>query len=298
MSIFIEFVKGLFSSFKKNEILESAELTKTGLERYTLPQLVSAKELWAGQKFKNKDVQKLVAEFSREVNSKPVFETLLKAGQNGLTVIELASKYSEKIFSETEANQGLTYSKAAVVRVIQATEYFSTYSRRFMNFVFSCEATELNEGDIAGKLSPAEVKWVYDGMPDFIIAVKVMLTDVKALEDYIKGLPDAIVNELSEKAFATTIGMSKLDPMGMRGFSVRVNPFYIRACLKAESQAADYKAKQEEARLLQMRLLHLRKLLDRSPDAKLQAEIDYTQDRVTGLIQKLTEMEREYGLGT
>jgi hypothetical protein len=116
------------------------------------------------------------------------------------------------------------------------------------------------------------------------------------LEKALNELPDATVSELTEKTFISTMGTKKIDPLNMRGFSVRTNPFFIFGMVTAEKQEKKYKAKKEMLELIQLRLINLQKIRDKKQDASLDKEIEYYQSRVTGLNHEIEKMNKEYGL--
>jgi hypothetical protein len=297
---FLNYIKSLFPSFTKNAIMDSAVITAASIRDHTLPAYVTAVDLWKGQKFKSKEAQSLMGEIQKNLDkrlSKAPFEGIKEALTNGVIVIDYLGAYSKQIFSEHEANMGLTYAKATVVRSVQASEFANTYARRLLNYVYSVEAAELmkNQTETGGSsMSPAEVLWVKGNVGDFCIAINALSLDVKDFEKHLKGLPDAVISDLSEKTFVSTIGEAKIDPMQLRHLSVSVNPFYLFGMMVAEYQASKYKSAQEEMQLLQLRQLQLQKMFEKNPDAKLEKEIEYIQDRVTTINFRIQKMEKDY----
>jgi hypothetical protein len=138
------------------------------------------------------------------------------------------------------------------------------------------------------------VVWLENGFLDFCNCLKTLGLDIKKIEEQIKDMPDAGISELTERTFPATLGSSKIDPFQMRYLSAAVNPFYYFGMLRAENQAKCYKVAKEELELLQLRKLNLEKLYDKTQDAKLQKEIEYMENRVSGLNYDITKMQEEY----
>lgn len=63
----------------------------------------------------------------------------------------------------------------------------------------------------------------------------------------------------------------------------------------ADWQVSRYKAAQEEKRMLEFRLLKLKLQSTGKADAKLDQNIEYTEQRLQQLNFKLHKMEQEYG---
>ncbi len=126
------------------------------------------------------------------------------------------------------------------------------------------------------------------------MCIEVMRRDPKDIAKALKGLPDSTITELTEKTLPAMLGEKAVDPFSLRHLSVQVNPFYFIGMLKAEYQANKYKGAKAELELLQLRKLNLEKLLAKSPDARLEKEIEYMANRVSGLNYDIDKMEKEY----
>ena len=104
------------------------------------------------------------------------------------------------------------------------------------------------------------------------------------------------MSDETRRVLVSVQGVQVLDPLAMGAVSNYINPFYWFYSHVAGYQAKKYKETQEEAKILELRALHLKKLMERQQDPKLQAELDHIQDRLTLRRQELAEMENDYGL--
>jgi hypothetical protein len=291
---FFNRIKNFVPTFKKNQIVDSAERTYESVMKHTLPVIDNAAEMFQGQKLKSAQSKKLLDGVSDSIKGKNAFDSISRALKNGLQIIEFCNQHASKMFADTEARQGLTYAKYTLMRTVQACEFANVYSRKLLNYVLAEETVAVG-GDTCA-LSKAEKKWVEDNHTDFCIALKALDRDVKAFQEHLQGLPDAIITEATERTFSTTIGQAKYDPMNLRNFSVSFNPFLFIGMLRTQWQESRYTAAQEDLQLLQMRLLQLQRAQSKQADPKLEKQVAYNQDRVTELAAKIAEMEKDWKL--
>lgn len=294
----LTYIHDLLPSFKKNKIVESCELIQTSIREHTLPAYVSADSLFDGKKFKSEEARDFATVYEKKIGKSSGSNMIgsIKDGlSNTITLLQHVSSNADQIFSETETNLSLTYTKATCLRLIDAAEFASNYSRKFLNYIFILETANADEHvSVQDSLTPAEIKSIHSGFFDFCIAMFVLLKKVEEIERAIKEIPDTIITTISEKTLPATVGRNKLDPLQLANLSVKVNPLYRIGMMVAEYQANKYKAAKSELELLQLRKLNLEMLYQKKPDAKLQKEIEYMESRVTGLNYKISKMEKDY----
>ena len=289
------FLSSLSPSFEKGQIVESIQKTRDDIARFTLPALAAAEELWSGQKFKNGISQDIQDTVQGALKRKPMFELLVANTENADKLLKALGEHVNKIFNSHESTRALTYAKATCLRLVQAADLVSLYNRRQLNYIYWLEADAMGVEDAVGP-KPAELEWLRDNMPAYVTGLRALEYDPNDLDTVFRTLPDVPVSAQNEAALGVTMGVSKIDPMGVFGLSVRWNPFYLAGMLVAEYQQAKYKSTEEEAQLLEYRLLQLKNQREKTPDAKLDKEIAYTQERVTSAHAKLSKMEKDYNV--
>lgn len=278
----------------KKKMLEQIDKVDSSISEHVLPNYRIAGELRALRAPKDKTAKELVAQIDKIRGVKGNFaEKVHFCMTNAQAILGFVSTYSDKIFANNEATMGMSYSKITIVRVLQAADFASTYARHLLNYVVFLESQKDAPTEAPSK---AMVKFLDDKILDFTSALVIMSTDVKDFEKHLKSLPDAVVNEKTESAFGATMGFAKLDPFGLRNFSVSWNPFYHIGMMRAQYQEEKYREAKEEAQLLQLRLQQLESLTDGQQDASVQKEIDILQDKVTTLQFKIHTLEDEYEL--
>lgn len=297
----LNFIKGLLPSFKKDKIVESCELIGNSIREHTLPAYVSAEDLFSGKKFKSEEARDFAAVYEKKVGivrGAGMMGSIRTGLDNTLVLLQKISSDSNGLFSETETNLSLTYAKATCLRLIDAADFVNDYSRKLLNYIFVLETANADEHvSVKDSISAAEIKKLHEGFFDFCTCMKVLLRDVKDIETVIKNIPDAVVTAVTEKTLPSTIGRDKIDPFMLSNLSVKINPLYKIGMMVAEYQANKYKSAKAELELLQLRKLNLEKLYEKSPDARLQKEIEYMEDRVSSLNYKVAQMEKDYNNG-
>jgi hypothetical protein len=290
---FSQFLAALSPTVEKRQVIESIAKTVSSINLYTLPALKAAYELWQGQKFKSRINRDFEAQVQAVLERKPIFAQLVALTENTLLVLNTLDKEVDKIFSSHEATRALTYAKATTLRVIQAAELVSLYNRRILNYAYWLESEELGGEDIAGP-TPNEQEWLRDNMAAYLTALVALDKKPDEYGPMLRQLPDVPVSDENEGDLRATLGSGNVDPLGVSNLSVRWNPFYLIGMLQADIQASSYKSAEQEAQLLEYRLLQLQQLRDSTQDAKLDKEIDYTQQRVTSAHAELARKEKNY----
>jgi FtsZ-binding cell division protein ZapB len=259
----------------------------------------SADQVWGNTAFISKQAKSLEKTYRLEVGltgRQSMITSICAALENTLKVLDLIAEKGKVIYSDNEASMGLTFQKATVLRIVTIAEFANKYSLDLLNYIYTIEARATKGGEGIDDISKAEEEQLINQFQDFCVAMNVLKVDMSSLEKALNDLPDAVVSEMTERTFISTIGSKKLDPFQVRNFNVRKNPFYIFGMMVAERQEKKYKAKKETVELLQLRLMHLQKLRDKTQDASLDKEINYYQNRVTSLNHELEKLNKDYGL--
>lgn len=296
---FFNFLKSLFPTFKRDELLDSVIAIRKSVQEHSVQAYRSADQVWGNAPFVSKEAKALEKAYRSDVGlpgKQSMITSISAAMDNTLKVLDLVVQKGKAIYSDNEASMGLTFQKATILRIVTVADFANKYSLDLLNYIYTVEAQATKGGEGIESLAKAEVDMLISQFPDFCVAINVLKTDMNSLEKALNELPDAVVSEMTERTFVATLGSKKLDPFQVRNFSVRKNPFYIFGMMIAERQEKKYKAKKETVELLQLRLLHLQKLRDKTQDASLDKEINYYQDRVTSLNHELEKLNKDYGL--
>ena len=300
----ITYIKGLAHRFGKNQVQKSCELVSESLRSHAIPAYAAAAELFKSSKIKSKEGTEFVSTFKKLATyprSGTIMDAILETLENSVKVLDFISKKSDTLYADNESNLGLTFQKATYLRVVSAITFTNDFSRKFLNYVYVLETSTVDSDfQIKDSITPAEIKFVEDNFVSFCTCISILQNSIESIQTNVDNLPDAIVSETSESAFESTMGISKIDPLGLRGFTIPItvsakwNPFYFIGSVFADFQVAAYKAAKEEHELLQLRKLNLEKIYEKKPDARLQKEMEYLSNRISGLNYELSKTEAQY----
>lgn len=293
------FVKSLFPTFKRDELIDSVIAIRKSVMEHSVQAYRSADQIWGDTALVSKQAKAMEKTYRLEVGlpgRQSMITSIYSVLENTLKVLDLVVEKGKVIYSDNEASMGLTFQKATVLRIVTVAEFANKYSLDLLNYIYVVEAQATKGGESIDNVSKAEEELLVSQFHDFCVAMNVLKVDMGSLEKALNDLPDAVVSEMTERTFIATVGSKKIDPFQVRNFSIRKNPFYILGMMSAERQEKKYKAKKETVELLQLRLMHLQKLRDKTQDASLDKEINYYQDRVTSLNHELEKLNKDYGL--
>lgn len=296
---FSNFLKSLFPTFKRDEILDSVIATRKSIMEHSVQAYRSAEQVWGNEVFVSKEAKAIEKTYRSEVGlpgKRTMISSIHSTLQNALSVLDLIVQKGKVIYSENEASMGLTFQKATILRIVAVADFANKYSLDLLNYIYTVEARATKGGEGIDNVSKAEEELLIGQFHDFCIAINALNVDVSSLEKALNDLPDAVVSEMTERTFVSTLGAKKIDPLQLRNFSVRKSPFYFFGMMVAERQEKKYKAKKDTLELLQLRLMHLQKLRDKTQDASLDKEINYYQGRITSLNHEIEKLNKDYGL--
>lgn len=301
----VTFIQSLTHKLGKNEIAKSCELSLKALTTTTIPAYKSANQLFAVTKLASSEAQSFQSRLKRLTKGQGsnMFEIVLDALQNAETILRGIEKRSETLYADKEATIALSYQKATYLRLVAAIGFGTEYARRFLNHIYVLETAKLTpEFKVEEHSTPAERAYIEDNFENFCIVLKSLDKRFTEIEKDIDGMPEAIVNDLSEQTLPHTLGVARTDPLGMNNFilpgdvSVRWNPFYLIGTMMATFQVKQYNIAKEELDLLQLRLLNLQKQQAGKPDPKLELAIEKMAERIGTLRYEIEVMEERYGV--
>ena len=292
------YLASLLPSFKKERVTEDCRLTRTEIKEFVLPAYEHAIPLLKSWKFKSAEMQSLIGTFDRMVKGSggdnPIV-TIHKGFKHILENLDHVEDMVEKTYNEEVAGGGFTYAKANLLQFVECVSFVSKFARKFLIYAYICETAEFEESNtkLAESLAKAEIEWINANFVSFCTAFSIATGDPSSVKRSLDDVPDIVVTSENAETLSSTIGEAKIDPFQMKLIPIWMNPIYHVGMMVAEWQASRYKATKEEAKLLQLRKLNLEKLSEGKPDAHVQKEIEYMENRIQGLNYKLAQMEEK-----
>ena len=302
MSSFLDYIKNLAPSFRRDDVLENINPIRESIKSHTLAGYIQAERLFQANKPKSVYFKSSLKDFELATGARAASgETVVTLIKNNLEAtlvfLDALEEQAKVILNPTEANLGITYPKATVLRLVEAAFFFNNYAGSFLNRLL-IEETKLAENEVKldADMKKPELAWLDKHWADFCHIASILRRDASKLGDSLQKLPEASITALSEKTLPSSLGMGKIDPFRLQGLSVESSPLFKVAMSIANRQANNYKAKQEELNLLQVRMYNLQRLYEGKNDLQVQEQIKRLQTRVSGLHADLAKDGVKYGL--
>lgn len=291
------YFKSLRTIFSKSDVIDDCQATRDELTNTSIPAYVSANTLMKGWKFKSEKMRDRIPVFNKLVkNGGPgnIITVIMNGLPTALENLNIAEDLVKRTYNTNVGAAGMTYLKAQVLQYTEAVAFVSRYSRRFLNYIYSCELAE-DGGDgmrLQDAMVPAELKYIEDFFLSFCTAFNTVCDTPANLRKHLDNIPDITINKDNLTTVGATVGDTKLDPFGFNLIPISMNPIYHVGMYIAEYQAARYKAAKEELQLLQLKRLQLEKQLAGKEDASLQRQIVYMTGRIQGLNAEIAKAEK------
>ena len=301
MSNLVTYISGLLPRFSRSRIIEDLRINRTELETVSIPSYSESVKTMGTWDFKSEEAINLIKVFERNVKT-PKSENIISSIHKGLIklkdVLDVTEDRVERIMEETIISDGITCLKANLVRTVEISAFVSRYSVKFLNYLYVVETAALKADPryIRDNYSPAEIMAIEKSFTDFAIAFGVVTKTKQEFTKMMDDIPDIIISKGSADLVSNAMDNDKIDPLKLSGFnpsSTTFNPIYHIGIMVAEWQANRYKESKETKKILELRLLNLQLLKEKAPNAKLEDEIAYIQNRIQGLDHKIQKMEQD-----
>jgi hypothetical protein len=289
------YVASLLPSFDRSRIEEDIRLLTEELGNNTIVPYQNAADLFSRNGFQSKEVEAFNQTFGRQVRvdhellgvfPKTIYLGLLRC----LESVKMLEGKVDTVIGRDLAATGLSYKRANLLRFIEVANFTAKYARKLLLWTYANE--KIARGHPVGDpLAPVEMDYLFRNRQAFFSGLSVVSKKTKTVEALIANIPNLIVVPEEAAAVEQTVGTARLDPLQTGIIPIVLNPIYHIRMAIAEYQVERYKAGQEERRALEYRLLALKDLLEGKEDAKLEQQIEYTENRLKKLNHKLAKME-------
>lgn len=293
----LTYIRSLLPRIAKSDVIGDLRDLRRELAEDTVPPYEAAAEIFRRWDMKSRPLSDFDKLFQRNVKSKTrgnyvvVIHAHLKTTLKSLDAIE---KLLNDKFAGDVVRSNLTYSGAQLLQYIETTMFAAKYARKLLIQTYDLEMADLMTRSPAGRLTPAEEKWMAERRNDFFAAMTVLGMETRDLDKAIRSIPDVEIDEETVDAVVASVGMSKLDPLKMNLFvGTTFNVFYHIGMARASAQIKRHDASLEERKMLEYQLLDFKNAQKGEEDPKLQQAIEYTQDRLNKLNFKIRKFEEE-----
>lgn len=291
-----QFVANLSSKLDKRKIIEDVEFTIQELTEYTLPSYqnsISANLFTQSSGFKSAWFEKRNHDFLQ----------YSKTGLKGSVVEQthfLLSKCADRLnwmrdTLEKEADitkDGLSYSKAALLQVFEATRFYVQYSRKFLLLGYSYEAKALGvDSTDSHPYTKAEILEIEQQFSDYMRVSQVFAKNGNNIRKVIEQIPDITVDVSGQRGVTGMVPETKLDPLRFNFGAHAWNPIWWTVSAIAESQHRRYVAAKTERQALEIRLLQMKM---GQKDATTEKALSYHEQRLKDLNFKIDKWEKAH----
>ena len=292
----LEFSRSLLPDFTRARILEDIEITRRELNEATLPAYRTAEDLFGKKKLVSDYAEVFQKVFDRDARITykgnfivGIYETL----ENMVENLDMVERLVHKRFASDVIKDAMTIFKLNLLQYVELLSFVTKYSRRLLIVAITAEVNAANKENEMDGILDSEIQWLAAGRDSFNRAVRVMSDKRKTVEDRFDSIPEITANEDSIRMAEATGEPTELDPFGFGFIPLQLNPIYHVRLAISEWQAKRYRTAEEEARMLEFRLIQLREINAGNKDAALQQRIEYNQNRLNKLRYEIKQMEED-----
>lgn len=292
-----KYVASLLPSFEKSQIEEDVRILKETLTENTLPPFKAAKEHFDDEGFRARETKSFDTLMRRRINvDRPLqghyIHTTFMVLQRAVENINLVESKINDNFGDDVTSGGMTYARANILRYIEVVTFCGQYARKLLLWTYYHENSAVGRPQ-DNPLAPADYKWLTDNQTAFIRSLSIAGKERGSLDTALRNIPDMVVVPKEADTAASVVGLNKLDPLSTGLIPIALNPIYHIRMAWTEYQVHRYNVAKEEKRALEYQLLALKEANQDRHDAKLEQQIEYTNNRIKKLNYRISKLEEE-----
>lgn len=294
---FGKYVESLLPTLGKDRILEDLRHLREELQDTVIPPYTAATEFFSSRRFQDKITKDMANDFDKKVKSKyrgNMVSVMTEIWGNAVEGVDALDAMVDKHYGKDVTKHGMTYLKANVLQHIEALGFAFRYARKMLMYIYALETQHYTENGrpITGSfLTKPEREWMQVHYRDFLQVMTILAVPANELTSVYGAVPDALIDADRVEEMKATVGTGKIDPLKHGFIPSALWPIYHVRIKLAEWQVARRDAAREEMRAIEFRLLNLKALDAGKANAKIQNEIEYSEDRVSKLSRKIAKLE-------
>jgi hypothetical protein len=296
---FDDYLGSLLPSFTRQRILEDIEAAREELADNTLEPLKAIARSYGSYKWKSDWVEEFDGAFKHNVKGKyngNILNGMLHVMETVEENLDLIESLVEREYKDELFRDAMSILRINILQYVEAMSFAIEYTRRLLVAIMACEVATVN-GDTAGETLPTkgEFDWIAMRRESYFTVMNILAVKKEEVEKRFAELPEVIITKDTFEQTRATVGYAKVDPMSFGLIPLVLNPIYHVRMAVADWQVSRFKAAEEERRMLEFRLMQLKLAVSDKKDAKLEQQIEYTQNRLSKLRYELKEMGEKYG---
>lgn len=304
------FVRTFLPSFSKSTVTEQIDLLREELGKKTLPPYQSALDIQIGFRGNNPFKSKWAANANGKIMTGKIHlknRSFQYVPKNSIEVVGLVleqldgklkylNELVNKSFSDDIVNSQLTYLQSHLLRLVEMTEFFLIYSRKFLIMMLHHEYAEVDPA--AAKQAPlvkGDVVWVEKRLSAFIQMLEIYSQDKEDFIRALKNVPDITIPEETDgESLASKVHGKNLDPLNLGFIPYVFNPIYHIRNMVLLWRHSRIEAAKQEREYLELRIQQYRMKLGGVDNAKMESVVANAEERLKRLNKKIADMEESY----
>lgn len=293
-----QFLSSLSPTFERSRIVEDIE-TQSDVIRDLLagPLKKLGHELMRDQKFAAPEALQFEELFKSKfptLRNQNYFSALLIIVETIGENLQYLERQVPVLFAKDVTTETITFRTASVIQLLDLSRFALDFAVTHVGYLMACETAARTGGDPHSTYVEPQLKFLKDNLINYVTALQVLYVPKREFATLLDNIPEITVDPQRVNIVQQTVGSRKLDPFKVGFISTRFNPIYAIRMGLAEYQDRRYKARKEEARMLQLRVLALQESLQGKQDAEVQSRLDYTSGRLQVLLAEISDMEKRF----
>lgn len=303
---FHSYVKSLVPSLETADLKENLVATSERISGGILPSLESMlavfdhKYSWRDEVLKDiskQYVQRMKGNGFKLPLDSSMLELVQHVMKNMLVTLPFIKGEIDKTFGKVIFNEGLTFSKANIMKYCETVEFTVHYTRILLNYVTHAELQKLDGRNRSNNLPPKDVEFLRANVATYATACRIMGIPVAQLKSQLNAVPDMLIEAGSEEEATLLIGNGKLDAVGFASLPFPISMIYHTRLRFANKQAEEYERIKAEEAVIKYRIILIQQKLEGGEgDAAAEKLLGIQEDRLFKTRRKLAELEEEYGV--
>lgn len=295
----LNFISSMPRRLSSKDIAEDLRTTKKEFTEGVLPFFETFSEYYSKNGFKSPLALGLVESFNRNFHGdrirsgKTPIPTMYQCLKNAQKNFDYVVKEQDNLLEQDILQDGLTAKKSILIRAGAQIGMLGRYALDLATVILDAETRALDPNTTQDTKPIAKKQNdIVSMMPGFAGMLEVYGMDPQEFKKNLMDLPDVVLNSQTAAALAGVYREEKLDPLSSAQVArFDSNPIYRLRLFAAEWQANRYKAYKDKKKMLELRLLNLQQVQEKTPNPAIESQIAYLQNRIDGYEAKMKRME-------
>lgn len=289
----LNFIKSMRNHVSKEDVMKDLEVTEKELSSYGIHCVHVLAEQARLSPFKSEMHKKFETEFysAIKMSKKPanVYIALESTLGDVLGNLQELAKQARDGLEGDTLRDGITAKAAHLIRSTASISFISRYVLDFTDVVVDEETAEAT-GE-KSDTPPIEYEYLMKKMQEFCRLLADYSIPLKDFKKILEGLPDVYLSQ--DNASTSMFRGSQLDPFAnsilMSNFTG--NPIYHIRMMWLSWEMERYQKAKDTKVVLELRLIHLKNVLEKSPNPMVEKEIEGVTKRIRAYDRKIREIE-------